>query len=76
MKLNHALPDCPRFFGAPLYVGVTVWVIRYRPEVAEDVEVVLHDARVYQSQGEAVERGGALEGRSERYLEIHTRLRR
>ena len=57
------------------YVGVTVWVIRWRPDVAPNAEVVLRNGRVYRSICEAVERGGPVGGRSERYLEIHTRLR-
>lgn len=58
-----------------VYVGVTVWVIRHRPDVAPNAEIKLRDGRVYYSQGEAVERGGPIGGRGERYLEIHTRLR-
>lgn len=68
--------------GVPVHVGITVWTIRKRPGVAADVQVVWNPTRVpgneriYDSQGEPVERGGPAEGRRERYLQIHTKIRR
>ncbi len=60
--------------GVPVHLGITIWTIRARPNVAGDVEVVYKD-RVYVSQGVPVERGGPAWGRRERYLLITTRLR-
>ena len=68
--------------GVQVFVGVYVWVIRHRPQVAPNVEVVfpIRPAGVtsytYESLGPPVERGGPQGGRAERYLEIHTEQRR
>lgn len=61
--------------GATAYVGITVWTIRHRDDVAADAEVVTAQEKVHEIQGPPVERGGSNGGRGTRYLELHTTLR-
>ena len=57
-----------------VFEGDTVFTIRFRDGVAANAEVVYRD-KIYEAQGEPLERGGAGSGRSARYLEIVTKLR-
>ena len=61
--------------GVTVYVAQVVWTIRYRENVAPNVEIV-YKGDVYFSEGPPVERGGVNGGSASRYLEIHTKLRR
>ncbi len=60
---------------ATVLVGLTIWTIRDRPNVAHDVEVVTSDGQVYEPVGPPVQRGSWNGGRASRYLELNTRRR-
>lgn len=60
--------------GVLVNIGSTIWTIRYRENVAPDVEVV-YQGQTFDSVGPPVIRGGAGHGRAVKYLEIHSRRR-
>ena len=65
--------------GVPVHQGSTVWTIRYRDNVAANVQVIplLDDgslsSMVFESEGPAVERGRRGAGAS--HLQLFTKLR-